>query len=168
MSKQLLVMRHAKSSWANPGLTDFQRPLNKRGLRVAPRVANFIQQQGLTPDLVISSAAVRARMTAEIFIENCDGLGTDQLNLVQDFYHAPASVYLDYLNRFSDESANTLMFVGHNPGLEDLVERLSGCWEILPTAAVAHFDLGTEKWSDSFLSQATLRNIWRPKEIEII
>ena len=160
-------MRHAKSSWANPGLTDFERPLNKRGLRVTPKVATFIQQQGLTPDLVVSSAAVRAKMTAEIFIENCDGLDQDQLSLVQNFYHAPASVYLGYLNRFSDESTDTLMFVGHNPGLEELVERLSERWEILPTAAVAHFNLGTEKWSDSVSSKATLKNLWRPKEIDI-
>jgi phosphohistidine phosphatase len=167
MSKQLLVMRHAKSSWANPGLTDFQRPLNKRGLRVAPQVGAFVHQQGLVPDLVVSSTAVRAKTTAEIFIQNCEGVGEDQLNVDQDFYHAPASVYLDYLNRFSDESANTLMFVGHNPGLEDLVERLSGGWEILPTAAVAHFDLGADRWSDIVFSRATLKNLWRPKEIHI-
>ena len=168
MSKQLLVMRHAKSSWANAGLTDFERPLNKRGLRVVPQVAEFIHKQGLTPDLVVCSSAVRACMTAQIFVENCNGIGEDRLRKVQDFYHAPASAYLDYLNRFSDESADTLMFVGHNPGLEELVERLSGCWEIMPTAAVAQFDLEAEKWSEvQSPTKATLKNLWRPKEIHI-
>ncbi len=71
MTKQLLLMRHAKSSWANGGLTDFERPLNKRGLRVAPQVAQFVKQQGLVPDLVVSSTAMRAKTTAQIFVENC-------------------------------------------------------------------------------------------------
>ncbi len=168
MSKQLLVMRHAKSSWAAQGLSDFERPLNKRGLRVTPHVARFIHSQGLTPDLVVSSSATRAKMTAEIFVEHCDSDSTPELQLLESFYHAPSSVYLDFLKRFADEAVNTLMFVGHNPGLEDLVQRLSGQWDAMPTAAIAHFDLSADRWSEvGSPPNATLSNLWRPKELGI-
>ena len=168
MPKQLLIMRHAKSSWSNSLITDYQRPLNKRGIRATPQVAKFIHKQGLTPDLIVSSSAVRAKMTAEIFIENCEGIDENQLQLFKDFYHAPSSVYLNYLATFSDCSVETLMFVGHNPGMEDLVERLGGDWESMPTAAVAHFELAGDNWSDiDSPVNASLNNVWRPKEINI-
>ena len=168
MSKQLLVMRHAKSSWAGQGLTDFERPLNKRGLRVMPQVAKFVESQGLTPDLIVSSSATRAKMTAELFVENCGGIAPDQLRLVKNFYHASANVYLEFLSSFSNDSVNTLMFVGHNPGLEDLVARLSGQWDAMPTAAVAFFEMNADVWLDvGSPPKATLRNFWRPKELGI-
>lgn len=168
MAKQLLIMRHAKSSWSNSQISDFDRPLNKRGLRVTPQVGEFIHVQGLTPDLIVSSSATRARMTAQIFLENCTGVEDNQLQLDKDFYHAPSRVYLEFIAAFSDPSVETLMFVGHNPGLEDLVERLSGSWETMPTAAVAHFELAIDEWSET-LSRVKLRlkNVWRPKEIGI-
>ncbi len=168
MPKQLLVMRHAKSSWANSGITDFERPLNKRGYKVAPQVAEFIHAQGLTPDLVVSSPARRARTTAEIFVEHCDGMSLDQLVLEDSFYHAPARVYREYLTQFSEPEVETLMFVGHNPGMESLIEQLGGDWEPMPTAAVAHFELKVDSWSElTGPIKAQLKNFWRPKEIDI-
>lgn len=161
-------MRHAKSSWADGGLSDFERPLNKRGLRVMPQMAEFVHLQGLTPDVIVSSSAVRAKMTAELFVEHCKDVTEDQLRFTKSFYHAPAETYIEYTERFSEESSTILMFVGHNPGMEDLVEKVSGLWETMPTAAVAHFDLGVEKWSEAGgLKEATLKNLWRPKEIGI-
>ena len=161
-------MRHAKSSWAEPGLTDFQRPLNRRGFRVAPQVAEFIHLQGLTPNAIISSSAARAATTAKIFAERCEGVTLEQVNLIEDLYLARAEVYLEYLQHYADETAQTLMFVGHNPGLEHLVEQLSGRWEIMPTAAVAHFDLEVDRWSDLAPPiHGKLKNLWRPKEINI-
>ena len=168
MSKQLLIMRHAKSSYANGGLTDYERPLNKRGLRVAPQIAEFIHLQGLTPDAIVSSSAKRAEMTANLFVPHCKGVEESQLSFSKAFYHAPSSVYLKFLEKFSIDTVNTLMFVGHNPGLEDLVEKIGGQWEIMPTAAVAHFDLGVESWKDVTIPiKGELKNLWRPKEIPI-
>ena len=168
MSKQLLLMRHAKSSWSDEGLSDFERPLNKRGLRVAPQMAEFIHLQGLTPDLIVSSSACRAKMTAELFVGNCKDVVEEQLNFTKDFYHAPAEVYCDFVGRFSDESVEKLLFVGHNPGMEELVEQLSGVWEVMPTAAVAHFKIEADRWADvGNKFDATLENLWRPKEIDI-
>ncbi len=169
MAKQLLLMRHAKSSWADGGLTDFDRPLNKRGLRVTPQMAEFVHLQGLTPDLVVSSSACRAKMTAELFVKNCKDVSEEQLSFTKEFYHAPAEVYCDFVGRFADESVDKLLFVGHNPGLEDLVEQLSGIWEVMPTAAVAHFRIEVSRWAEIGKEfDATLENIWRPKEVNII
>ena len=169
MAKQLLLMRHAKSSWSDEGLSDFERPLNKRGLRVAPQMAEFIHLQGLAPDLIVSSSACRAKMTAELFVGNCKDVGQQHLNFTKDFYHAPAKVYCDYIGRFSDESVETLLLVGHNPGLEGLVEKLSGLWEVMPTAAVAHFRIEADRWADVDKKfDATLENFWRPKEVNIV
>lgn len=169
MPKQLLIMRHAKSSWSNEGLTDFERPLNKRGLRVAPEMAKYIHLQGLVPDLIVSSSAVRARQTAELFVENCEDVSEDQLLLNKGFYHAPAETYLEYLGEITEDSVSIVMFVGHNPGMEDLIETLGGGWETMPTAAVAHFELGFERWSEFGKPiKATLKKIWRPKEVDIL
>jgi phosphohistidine phosphatase len=168
MPKHLLVMRHAKSSWSNSLMTDYERPLNKRGLRVAPAVARFIHQRGLSPDWIVSSSASRAKMTAELFVKNCEGVNEDQLQLTKDFYHAPSNVYLNFLTNFSVPSVKTLMLVGHNPGLEDLVETLAGDWESMPTAAVAHFELHAGEWSDlRSPGMLALKAVWRPKEIGI-
>lgn len=169
MLNQLLIMRHGKSSWADGGLTDFERPLNKRGLRVVPQVAEFIHLQGLTPDLIVSSSAVRAKMTAEIFVENCKDVTEQQLQITEELYLAPASVYIEFLCQFLDSDVGTLMFVGHNPGMEELVEELSGDWEIMPTAGVAHFAINSDDCGGTGLPfSATVKNFWRPKEIHIL
>ena len=168
MSKHLLIMRHAKSSWSKEGLTDFERPLNKRGLRVAPQMARFVELQDLVPDLIVSSSAVRAKMTTELFVEHCKNVTSEQVILNKDFYHAPAETYLEYLTEITDATVSKVMFVGHNPGMEELIEVLSGDWERMPTAAVAHFVLGFEKWSEiGEPIRAKLNNVWRPKEVGI-
>ena len=168
MSKQLLIMRHAKSSYADGSLTDYERPLNKRGLRVAPQMAEFIHLQGLTPDAIVSSAATRAKLTAEIFVKHCKDVEASQLSFTESFYHAPAKVYLKFLDRFSNDSVNILMFVGHNPGLEDLIEKICGQWDVMPTAAIAHVCFDVESWNDiSIPIKGELKNLWRPKEIHI-
>ena len=129
---------------------------------------DYQPQRPLTPDLIVSSSAQRAKMTAELFVENFDGICEDQLQLTKEFYHASSSAYLNFLVSFSEPAVDTLMFVGHNPGMEDLIERLCGDWERLPTAAVAHFELEGSDWSDvSSPVNASLKNIWRPKEIDI-
>ena len=167
MNKQLLVMRHAKSSWTEEGKTDFERSLNKRGRRVAPQMGNFIRDEGLTPHQVVSSSATRAVQTTELFAEACE-VPEENVQFVKYLYHAPAEEYFDLLTRFEKDDVNILMVVGHNPGLEELVYSLSSLYESMPTAAVAHFDLGTQDWfSVRSPFRATLKSLWRPKEIGI-
>lgn len=161
-------MRHAKSSWTEQGKTDFERCLNKRGRRVAPQMGAFITSQGIVPDKIISSSAVRAHETTELFMEGCTAIDSDDVRFVKFLYHAPASEYLDTIERFDDENVETLMLVGHNPGLEHLIYQLSKRHEQMPTAAIARFDFGDVDWiSIRKPFKTKLVDLWRPKEIGI-
>ena len=163
MTKTLLIMRHAKSSWSHSGLTDHERPLNKRGLRDTPRMAKWLADQGLIPELVLASTANRALSTAELLVESCDEI-ICEVQATREFYHAPAAIYLETAAEFPD-SISRAMVVGHNPGLEELVEVLSGEFERMPTAAIAYFEFSIESWRQLSPANAVLRDVWRPKEI---
>ncbi|HEU4686783.1 MAG TPA: histidine phosphatase family protein [Vicinamibacterales bacterium] len=161
--KTLLVLRHAKSSWNDPALDDHERPLNRRGRRDAPRMGELVREYGLMPDVVISSDAVRARMTAEAMAEAARYAG--EILLDQHLYLASPDDILSLLRRVR-QNAETVMIVGHNPGLEELVEQLTGAWQDLPTAALAQIVLPIDRWRDLTLStRGTLRGRWRPKEL---
>lgn len=168
MTKQLLVMRHAKSSWNVPGVTDFQRPLNDRGWRDTPRMAELVGQQGCVPDLIASSSAVRARQTAELFAEHCSSDKPIPLVMVDAFYLAPASTYLKFLTELAnlpEREPATVMVVGHNPGLEELVQILSGSHEHFPTAAIAKFRVDVACWGEFNRKRCEIEFLWRPKEV---
>ena len=167
MTKNLLIMRHAKSSWSDINATDHERTLNKRGLRDAPRMGHFISKRNWQPELIASSSAKRAKMTAELFVENCDGVDQSQLEFVDDFYHASPRTYLSYLAMIGNNNISTVMVIGHNPGLEELVLRLAGTYESMPTAAIAHFRLSVDCWTEVDRSpRAELLEVWRPKELD--
>lgn len=160
-------MRHAKSSWTEEGKTDYERNLNKRGKRVAPQMGEFIRNKDLVPDKIVSSSAARAHQTTELFAEACE-VEPEAIRYVKYLYHAPASEYLDLLERFEESEVNVLMVVGHNPGLEELVFNLGRLYEAMPTAAIAHFDLGTDQWcSVRPPLRATIKSFWRPKDLGI-
>jgi phosphohistidine phosphatase len=161
--KTLLVLRHAKSSWSDPALDDHERPLNKRGRRDAPRMGELVRQYGLIPDMVISSDAMRAQLTAEAVAAAACYSGEILLN--QHLYMASPADILSVL-RTAPGSAETVMIVGHNPGLEELIEQLTGEQQDLPTAALAQIVLPIEQWRDLKLStRGTLLGQWRPKEL---
>jgi phosphohistidine phosphatase len=113
--KTLLVLRHAKSSWNDPALDDHERPLNKRGRRDAPRMGELLREHGLIPDVVISSDAVRARLTAEAVAGAAGYAGAIVLD--PRLYLAGPADILSLLQRVRGK-AETVMIVGHNPGLE--------------------------------------------------
>ena len=161
--KTLLVLRHAKSSWNDPTLGDHERPLNKRGRRDAPRVGELVREAGLKPDVVISSDAVRARMTAEAVAEAARYGG--EIVLDPHLYMAGPADILSLLTTVR-ENAETVMIVGHNPGLEELVEQLTGERQDFPTAALAQIGLPIKQWRDLKRStRGTLLGLWRPKEL---
>src|SRR5687767_14307674 len=162
--KTLLVLRHAKSSWNDPALDDHERPLNKRGRRDAPRMGELVREYGLIPDAVISSDAVRARLTAEAVAEAARYAG--EILLDRHLYLAGPADILSRL-RTVQENAATVMIVGHNPGLEKLVEQLTGEREDLPTAALAQIGLPIDQWRGLNLStRGTLVGLWRPEELK--
>ena len=158
----LLVLRHAKSSWDDSSLDDHERPLNRRGRRDAPRMGDLVREQQLVPDLIVSSDAERARLTAEAVAE---AAGYRQ-RLVMDprLYLASAGELIAVLQALPSD-ARTVMIVGHNPGLEELVSRLTGAQHDLPTGALAAIQLPVASWNDVAISTAgRLLNLWRPKD----
>ena len=157
--KALLILRHAKSSWKEPLLADYDRPLNKRGKHDTPRVDQFLREHGLVPDRIISSTAKRARKTAQAVTKAGDH------DVTPEFFHAGLAAYIAILRDVSDDYQR-IMVVGHNPGLEELVTELTGLAEIMPTVAVAHISLPIEQWKDLANSvKGELINLWRPKEL---
>ena len=166
--KTLLILRHAKSSWKDETLPDFDRPLNKRGQEDAPRMGKLLHNEGLVPDLIISSDAQRARTTAELVAEESHYEG--EIVFLRDLYAAEPEAYLDALARLGGETA-CVMIVGHNPGLEELLQELTGELQPLPTAALAQVALQLEHWSEldpsaqNDIPQGKLVNLWRPKDL---
>lgn len=161
--KHLLVLRHAKSSWKHDGLSDHDRPLNKRGLRDAPRIGQLIRERNILPDRILSSTAVRACTTA-VQVGEAAGIEEPPV-LVPTFYLAAPSAYLEMLATLDDAAARA-MVVGHNPGLEELVYHLTGRDETLPTAALAHVELPLDSWSEiDGSTRGKLLDLWLPREL---
>jgi phosphohistidine phosphatase len=140
-SFELLVMRHAKSDWSTSE-TDFNRPLNTRGERNAGEMARWLADQDLEPDRVLSSPAVRARTTVMEVVSAC-GLDQASVELDAELYLADAWTWLATLQ---EQDCQRLLICGHNPGLDALVDHLSGgsapftdTGKLMTTAAVAHF-----------------------------
>jgi phosphohistidine phosphatase len=162
--KTLLVQRHAKSSWKDPGLDDHDRPLNKRGKTDAPRMGRLVREEGLIPDLILSSTAVRAKNTAKEVAEKSRYTGKIQGD--SRLYLAGPADIVTVLNEIDAPSANRVMIVGHNPGFEELVRVLTGGREAFPTAALAQVELPISTWGELELStKGKLAHLWRPKEL---
>jgi phosphohistidine phosphatase len=160
--KTLFLLRHAKSSWTQPELHDHDRPLNKRGKKEAPKVGNYMKDNDLIPDLILSSTARRAHDTARAVAEESGFSG--QVDLYQDLYLSDTSCYLDILRCLPDD-ANRVLVVGHNPDLEELLTLLTDVTQHLTTASLAQVDLPITSWQE--LSEATdgrLQNLWSPRE----
>jgi phosphohistidine phosphatase len=161
--RQLLILRHAKSSWADASLDDWQRPLNKRGLHDAPRVGDLLRARSLVPDLIITSDAVRARTTAEA-VAKAAGYPRE-LVVEPALYLATPEDMTAVLNGVADDTARRVMIVGHNPGLESLIHQLTGEYRAMPTAALAQLALPIDHWSELDLSaRATVVEAWQPKD----
>lgn len=161
--KTLLILRHAKSDWGDPSLEDHDRPLNARGKRDAPRMGELLRRQNLLPDLILCSTAKRARQTVKLLTEAAGYTG--EVSYLESLYAAPPSAYLKACAGLPEE-IQTVMVVGHNPGLEELLAGLSGEHLALPTAALAEVELPIARWQE--LQQPVrgrLLHLWRPKEL---
>jgi phosphohistidine phosphatase len=163
--KTLLILRHAKSSWKDPDLSDHDRPLNKRGKHDAPRMGKLLKDEDLIPDLIICSTAARAKKTAELVAKACKYKGEISLN--QSLYGAELADYLKILQELSDKHKAVLV-IGHSPSVEETVEVLTGSADvIMPTCALAHISLPIQNWAE--LNKQKIRGkllkTWRPKEL---
>lgn len=159
--KTLLILRHAKSSWDDESLDDFDRPLNERGQRDAPRMGRLLRERDLLPELILCSTALRARSTLEKVCEAAGYQGPCELR--DDLYLAPAATYV-YLLRGVEEPVSRVMVIGHNPGLESLVTELTGATEHMPTAGLAVVELPIDRWLQLRRTTAgRLVHFFRPK-----
>lgn len=166
MARQLLLLRHAKSAWDTPATSDFDRPLAKRGRAEAPLVGEWLAQNDLVPALVISSTAQRARETALLV---CEAMDYKKKHILweDDIYMAEVPALLEVLADCPDK-ANSVMLIGHNPGLEELLRYLLGDevetppdGKLLPTATVARLEM-PKKWDKLEPGCARLIEIQRP------
>lgn len=169
LPRDLLAMRHAKSDHDPAVRRDFDRPLNGRGRRDAPRVGRRLREDRLVPDLVIASPAARARETAER-VAGALGLDPGAVLLEDRLYAAGLETLLRVLAEAPAESRRILL-VAHNPGLEDLVLHLGGDGveipgdgKILPTAAVAVLSMPRD-WGRLPPGAGVLRTLLRPRDI---
>lgn len=161
--KVLLLMRHAKSSWEDGRLADFERPLNGRGKQDAPRMGELLRKRELLPDLIITSEARRARDTTQRVVEASGYEG--EVRSTRELYEAEPEDFLEVLQDVPDSCAR-VMLVAHNPGLEMFLELLTGIAEALPTGALAAIQLPVASWRELHEGvRGKLLGLWSPKTL---
>ena len=169
--KRLYLLRHAKSSWRDPSLEDFDRALNGRGRRAARTMGEYMRRRGMRPALVLCSAAMRATQTLELVQA---ALGGDLPAQIDDgLYLAEPGALLSRIQRV-DDSLLSVMLIGHNPGIERLAVALSGSGDDearqrmqakFPTAALAVLAGDQARWRDLRQGGARLEAFIRPKDL---
>ncbi|MEJ2492159.1 MAG: histidine phosphatase family protein [Desulfuromonadales bacterium] len=143
--KRLILVRHAKSSWANPDLKDFDRPLNSRGERDAPIMGQRLLKGGLVPQVIVTSPAKRAWTTAQLIAQEI-GIGAQEIIRYPEIYEADVATLMAVIGHLAEDWKD-VMLVGHNPGLSELAEYLTGkAFGNLPTCAVCSLVLPISDW----------------------
>lgn len=168
--KRLALLRHAKSSWDDPALADFDRPLNQRGLEAAAVTGAEMRRRGLAFDLVLASPARRVVETIE-HAERRLGEPLDP-RFDERIYGASAAALLEVVQGV-DESLGRLLLIGHNPGLQELAAMLAEAGEPLresvaskyPTAALVLLELPVERWEEVRPGTARIADFLRPREL---
>ena len=169
--RRLILFRHAKSSWADPELEDFDRPLNQRGRMAAPLMGAWLADRGLRPDLVLLSTSARTRETWEraraAFADPPPEEALDRL------YHAAPDAMLDAARAVSDEVA-TLALIGHQPGIGAFCRKLSRpdppahcarAFTKFPTAAIAVLDFPADAWGEIGFGRGDFHSFALPREL---
>ena len=159
--KTLFVLRHAKSSWEDRELADFDRPLNARGRDAAPFMGEVMKGYEFEPEIILSSPAVRARETARLVKESA-GLKAS-IKFHERIYEASPQALQQVASSIDDSFASAMM-VGHNPGMEGFVRLLTGKVESMTTATLAIIDLDIAGWEQIDNMTGKLRQIIRPKD----
>lgn len=172
--RELILLRHAKSSWDDAALDDFDRPLTTRGGKAAPVMGAAMAKRGWMPDAVLASAAIRTRQTWERVAEEL-GKGAPEAAYERGLYMAPAGRILHFINDVPEDKKR-LLVVGHNPGIGDLALRLTGpdseasafarIRAKFPTAALAHFTF-EQPWSELEMRSARLTEFLRPRDLGV-
>ena len=145
-------------------MSDHERPLNKRGRNAAPRIGRLLVDSGMVPDLMLCSTAQRARETSDLVISAAKCGEDTPINYLDELYLAPPSAYYKMLNVHAGE-ADMVMVIGHNPGLENLIDELTNEPVTMPTAALARIEV--ESWQE-LVSQPVGRLVghWLVRDLE--
>jgi phosphohistidine phosphatase len=167
--KILYVLRHAKSDWGDSSLEDLGRPLNARGKKAAKAIGKELRKRKIKPDLVLASPAVRAQQTIE---RVQDAYGSKfEVRAEPRIYGSGSGTLVDLI-RSAPDDVDRLMIVGHNPGLQDLVVKLSGPGELLdeasekfPTAALAEIRFDGKSWNAIAPGLGILECLLRPRDL---
>jgi phosphohistidine phosphatase len=163
MPKILYLVRHAKSSWKNPELNDSERPLNKRGKHDAPLVGKLLKQKNEIPELLISSTAKRALKTAEYFAEEFHI--NKKIIREESLYMAGINDFISIIENIED-SVNSVMLFGHNPGISDFANYVTGSdIENMSTAGTARIDFNINSWKHCRKTKGELRFFISPKKL---
>jgi phosphohistidine phosphatase len=169
-TRQILLLRHAKSSWDDYDLSDHDRPLTARGRRSGQLLRDFFRAGAIRPDLVLVSSARRTQET----LETLELEAAPPVETLRALYHAPPQAILDIL-RAAPDSARTVLLIGHNPGLQEFALQLCGARadprflrmaEGFPTAALAAFEVEDRPWARLAMGCARLISFVTPKELE--
>lgn len=159
-------MRHAKSSWLDPSLKDFDRPLNERGEKDAPLMGKYLKKSGLIPDQMIGSPAVRAKQT---LMKVCEEMGLDSHDIVwdEDLYFRNTLAYIHALKRVRNQSS-LVIITGHYPMVSDTVSALIGkeLHDHFSTAAIACLEVDIDSWDDLNEGICELKWFVKPKDLK--
>jgi len=162
--KTLLIVRHAKSSWDNASLNDIDRPLNDRGKRDAPEMAERLIKAGVTIDLFVSSPAKRARHTAEAFLHEF-GRKQKELVIIQQLYHAQVQDFKEVVAALDDRYNSAALF-SHNPGITAFANVLSTVrLDNMPTCSIFAVTSQAERWQDLLSAGTTFWFFDYPKSV---
>ncbi|HQL69223.1 MAG TPA: histidine phosphatase family protein [Bacteroidales bacterium] len=158
----ITLVRHAKSDWDND-LDDHDRPLNHRGLKDAPMMGKLIGKNLLPPDLVISSSAVRALVTASLVVGET---GNQNILIEPDLYHSGVSDFTKVLTKHASNHRHVIVFA-HNPGISDFLYYLdSNALLSMPTCAVAHLQVLAPAWDQLTRNCGRLIQYWYPSMLK--
>ena len=160
MDLNLLLIRHAKSSWIDPSLLDFDRPLNTRGKKNAPLMGKRILNYNLNLDLIISSAAMRAKTTAKLIAQEIN-FDLESIKYESDLYHATKEVLFEVLSKQKKES---IAIVGHNPGIQDFSNWLClGPTVNFPTCGIVNITFNLDNWTEIYRNCGSITFFEYPK-----
>lgn len=163
--KTLYLVRHAKSSWDFPDLTDKERPLNKRGNRNAPVMAEYLKKRMSSPDIFICSPSQRTKETANYFLKAFDK-NRNQMIYEEDLYHAYENDFEKVISHINNSHDSAMLFA-HNPGITDYVNELTNRFiDNIPTCGVAAIDLDIDMWGDIKRAKGELMFYYYPKGIK--
>jgi phosphohistidine phosphatase len=170
--RHLWLLRHAKSSWDDPGLDDHDRPLSPRGERAAAAMASHLSASGVQPRLVLCSSALRARQTLGLVLASLGNRGALAIEIDPELYTFDAGVLLERLRSVPD-SVTSLLLVGHNPAVQELALLVAAHGALrdrvaakLPTGAVVTIALADDPWSTLGEGNAEIEGLVVPRDLE--